>query len=123
MFDNKKTVSLKLQYYLSLVPFLGVIIVWIIGMWNIYAVKKKRIYCLFYYLLTLVPIILFGVVFIVVFIFFIAPLDEFVLKIVVSYVLVFIICACIALTIVSIQKGMLKRFKKLEEKQIENNLN
>ena len=122
MSDTKKIFSLKLQYYLSLLPFLGVIIVWFIGMWNIYAFKKKRIYCLFSSLLTMVPIILFGVVFIVVFILFIAPIDEVVLKLVVSYILIFIVCVCMAITIVSLQKRMLERFEKQEEKQIENNL-
>lgn len=70
----------------------------------------------------MVPIILFGVVFIVVFILFIAPIDEVVLKLVVSYILIFIVYVCKAITIVSLQKRMLERFEKQEEKQIENNL-
>lgn len=123
MANNKKIVSLKLLYYLSLFPFLGVIIVWIIGIYNVYAIKKKRIYCVFYYLLTIFPIMLFGGVFIVVFLFFIEPLDELVFKIIISFVLAFIVCVCMAIAIVGIQKGMIERFEKEAEKQIENNLN
>lgn len=122
MSKNKKTVSLKLQYYLSLVPYFGVIIVWIIGIYNIYSIQKKRIYCLFYYLLSIVPIMLFGGIFIIVFLLFINLLDGFILRAVISYVLIFIVCVCMAISIVSIQKVMIERLEKKVEKQIENNL-
>ena len=123
MSKNKKMVSFKLLYYLSLLPFLGVVIVWIIGIYNVYAIKKKRIYCVLYYLLTMFPIILFGGIFIAVFLFCIEPLDDLALKIIISFVLAFIVCVCMAIAIVGIQKGMIERFEKEDEKQIENNLN
>ena len=103
-------------------PFLGMLIVWIIGMFNIYRIKKNRLYVALFYLITIVPAILFCGIFMAVYLLGIMPIDNITLKIVLAFILGYIIYLCMAIAIICVQKQMIERFKKQEEKQIENNL-
>ncbi|GHU98717.1 hypothetical protein FACS1894211_02910 [Clostridia bacterium] len=119
---QEKLISLKLQSFLGALPYLGFVIVIFMGFYNIFTITKKRIFVALYYLLILIPVILFGGIGGLVYIFFIAQL-EMPLVLIWALVWFFAVFLCIAIGCVAIQKGMIERFRKQEEKKVENNLN
>ena len=118
--EEKKLISFKLQNYLSLIPYLGLPIVLFTSFYNISKVKS-RLYIGVYFLLTLIPFILFWTVAMLIGKYLITIKDRTVM-IILFFVLAFIVMLCMAVACVGIEKGMIERFKKAEAKRIEKNL-
>lgn len=117
---EKKLISFKLQNYLSLIPYLGLPIVLFTSFYNISKVKS-RLYIGIYFLLTLIPFILFWTVAMLIGKYLITIKDRTVM-IILFFVLAFIVMLCTSFACVGIEKSMIERFKKAEAKRIEKNL-
>ena len=57
---SKNFISFKVLYYLSLIPFLGLIVVWISSWVNIYRRTNDKKYVFLHYLIWIIPICIAG---------------------------------------------------------------
>lgn len=114
---KRRIVSFKLQSFLALIPFLGFVIVSIIGCYNIYQINGKKIQIFIFYCFSLIPMIIFGGVAVLILTFFISIQDSLTLKLILSLLLIFIILICIAVTCLGIQKGMIQRLLNKKGRQ------
>lgn len=118
---KEKLIGFKLQNYLALIPYLGLPIVLFTSFYNIYS-KKNLLYVGIYCLLTLIPFVFFNILACLVLKFFMSVWDDYTIVIIFSLILIFIVMLCIALSCLGIEKSMIKKFKKAEEQEIENNI-
>lgn len=107
----KKPVNYRLQSYLSLIPYLGFIIVMFTSFYNVYRINKRRLDVLLYFLQILIPLIVFGGAFFVAMM-FIKDFENITLQIVMMLITSYVAGVCMAISCIGIAKGMINRLKK-----------
>lgn len=106
---NKKKISYKIQYYLSLIPFVGFLIAWIISWINIYRKTNDRKYVFLHFIIWLLPMCIAGglvALYTVTFMPCLEPILKTVLGIIVSYAA----CLIMAISCIGISKWIIDRY-------------
>lgn len=106
---NKKLISYKILYYLSLIPFLGLIIAWICSWLNIYRRTNDRKYVFLHYLIWIFPMcIASGIVVISVMTFMVelSPMMKMICGLVIGY----IACLIMSISCIGISKGIINKY-------------
>mgnify|MGYP005762513175 CR=1 FL=1 len=106
-----KVCSYKLQYFLALVPFLGIFINIGFAWYNIYKITKKRIYIFLHFLLFIVPLIIFFSI-AVLCIFFVNKVNIIGLRIFLYILVSYITFLILAVASVAIERGIIERYKR-----------
>ena len=105
---NKQIISYKLQYVLSLIPFIGLIIIWIISWCNIFKITKNKLYVFLHSIIWAIPLLIYAIVFVVICINLIKPIDSNMRQIIFIISSYIVVMAC-ALSAIEIEKRIIKK--------------
>ena len=106
---NKQIISYKLQYVLSLIPFIGLIIIWIISWCNIFKITKNKLYVFLHSIIWAISLLIYAIVFVVICINLIKPIDSNMRQIIFIISSYIVVVAC-ALSAIEIEKRIIKKF-------------
>ena len=106
---SKKLIPYKILYYLSLIPFLGLLIAWVCSWLNIYRSTNSKKYIFIHYLIWILPMCIVGVIVVICVMTFmgnLTPLWKTICGLVISYVA----CLIMSISCVSIANGIIKKY-------------
>ena len=106
---NKKLVSYKILYYLSLIPFLGLLVVWPCSWLNIYHRTNNRKYVFLHYLIWIFPICIVGVIVGICSMTFMVELSPM-MKTICGLIIGYIACLIMSISCIGISKGIISKF-------------
>lgn len=109
-----KLISYKIQTYLAFIPYLGVFCVVLTSFYNIIKLKN-RLFAGLYYLLILIPIVFFLFITGLIEIYFIATLENYIVRLILSFGALFLALLCIAIACIGIERGLIERLMRKEE--------
>ena len=107
---NKKLVSYKKLYYLSLIPLLGLLIVWLCSWVNIYRRTNDRKYVFLHYLIWIFPIGIVGSIVGICSMTFMVKLSP-VIKTICGLIIGYVACLIMSISCVGISKCLISKFE------------
>lgn len=107
---SKRILSCKVQYYLSLIPFLGFFIAWISSWWNIYRRTNDKKYIFLHFIIWILPMCIAGAVVAISIITFMTNLSPLAYKIC-GLLISYVACLIMAFSAILISKKIIKKFE------------
>ena len=106
---NKKLISYKILYYLSLIPLLGLLIAWLCSWVNIYLRTNDRKYVFLHALIWIFPMCIVGVIVGISAMTFMVNLTP-ILKTICGLVIGYVACLIMSISCIGISKGLISKF-------------
>ena len=105
---SKKFISYKFLYYLSLIPFLGLLIAWICSWLNIYRSTDDRKYVFLHFLIWIFPMCIVGVIVGICAITFMVGLSPM-MKTICGLVIGYVACVIMSISCIGISKWLISK--------------
>ena len=123
MEKNKQNKTIKILNYISLIPYIGYIIVLFVGAFKVEHYKKGKQYTLSFMLLSMICLAIFGAIAFLIVVLFIVNQEFFKPIVIIAISILFYVAfLCAAISTNAVLKWMLNKFVKQEENDITNNL-
>lgn len=106
---TKKLISYKILYYLSLIPFLGVLIAWLCSWLNIYRRTNDRKYVFLHFLIWIFPMCIVGVIVGICSMTFMVELSP-IMKTICGLIIGYVACLIMSISSIAISKGIISRY-------------
>ena len=106
---DKKLISYKKLYYLSLIPILGLLIAWLCSWLNIYRRTNDRKYVFFHFLIWIIPICIAGGVVVISLMTFMGKLSPLMYKIC-GVIISYVSCLIMSISCIGISKGIISQY-------------
>lgn len=110
--------SYKLQYWLSLIPFFGFLVVFIIGMVKIWRTTRKTSCVFLYYLLLIIPLVISALI--IYFLYFVVLEIGQPIKAILTMLICYLLFVGVAIVGVLIQKVFVKKIRQKEDQKYLN---
>lgn len=106
---NKKLVSYKILYYLSLIPFLGLLVAWLCSWLNIYRRTNDRKYVFLHFLIWIFPMCIVGAIVGICSMTFMVELSPM-MKTICGLIIGYVACLIMSISCIGISKGLISKF-------------
>ncbi len=106
---SKKLISYKVLYYLSLIPFLGLLIAWICSWLNIYHRTDDRKYVFLHFLIWIFPMCIVGVIVVICTMTFMVGLSSM-MKTICGLVISYVACLIMSISCIRISKWLISKY-------------
>ena len=106
---TKKLISYKILYYLSLIPFLGLLIAWLCSWFNIYRRTNDRKYVFLHSLIWIFPMCIVGVIVGICSMTFMVELSP-IMKTICGLIIGYVACLIMSISSIAISKGIISRY-------------
>ncbi|MBE7061922.1 MAG: hypothetical protein E7382_05240 [Clostridiales bacterium] len=107
---DERVVISRSKYLLTLIPFIGFFIAWIVAWRSIYKTTQEKKYIIIHYVIWVVVSIIFFVIFIISYVLFISKLATF-LKLLLTLLVLYIVLVMMSLSALAIAKGIIEKYE------------